>query len=110
ADRYVVRRQPAPQKVRRVRARWQPGELTVRWRKARRAATYEIAARPLGSNAIYKAHATRGQRRVKLPVGTTNRLRVTVTPLSAQGRRGPAAKRTIRTQLAVKRIKAQGGR
>ncbi len=97
ADRYKIRRQPAPRKVKRLRTRWEPGEVVVRWRKSARAQSYEIAARPLGSNAVYKAHAPRGARRLKLPVGTTDRLRITVTPISVQDRRGPAAKRTIKT-------------
>ena len=100
ADRYVVRRQPAPKRVRALRVERQLNEVVVGWKRSRRAAHYRVAA-SAGGEATYTKQVSSKRRRVRLPVGTTKKMRVKVTPINGQGRRGKAAKRVLDTEALV---------
>jgi hypothetical protein len=103
-DRYVVRRQRAPSRVKRMHAERRLDDLVVRWKHARRAASYRVSAVAVGAgdNATYLKDVGRDRHRVRFHgLGVSGKLRVAVRPSNAQGRRGPAARRTVDTNNLV---------
>ncbi len=112
ADRYRVRRRPAPPAVRNLRVERRLDDLVVSWRKSRKGhVTHEVAARALGASAAYTAEAEPGRNRVRLRgIGTSGRMRVIVTPRNPQGRAGKPARTTIDTDDIVPNRRRAAGR
>ncbi len=99
ADRYRVERARAPRRVTRLRVERRLGDVVARWRGVPRAAKYRVDAKPLGSGTFYRTVVKRP--RARLSVGTTDRMRVTVTPITWQDRAGRRARRTLDTKDVV---------
>jgi hypothetical protein len=104
ADRYEVRRQSAPRKVRRMHAERRLDDLVVHWKPVHGAASYRVSAKAIGpgDNATYLKDVGRHRKRTRLPgLGVAGKLRVTVRAINPQGRPGSTAKRLVDTNNLV---------
>lgn len=102
ADTYRVRRMRAPSRVSRLRTERRLDDVVVRWHPAKRARSYLVSAKALPTRAVYFKRVTGKRHRARLHVATGERMRVSVTPVNAQERRGPMAARSFDTERIVR--------
>jgi hypothetical protein len=100
ADRYTVRRRPAPQRIRHLRVERRLEDLVVHWKPSAGARSYRVVAKAVGA-ATYTKEIPGRRHSARLFAGTTDRMRVRVIPVNVQKRRGKAATRTIDTEALV---------
>jgi hypothetical protein len=102
ADTYRVRRMPAPSRVRGLRTERRLDDVVVGWNRAERARSYLVTAKALPVGAVYSKRVSGKRKRVRLHVAASERMRVSVTPVNAQDRRGPRTSRSFDTERIVK--------
>jgi hypothetical protein len=106
ADTYRVRRMPAPARVRGLRTERRLDDVVVTWKRSRRARSYLVSAKALPTGTVYMKRVSGKRSRARLHVAAGRRMRVSVTPINAQDRRGSRTSRSFDTERIVKSRRA----